>query len=172
MSQSNPVSALVRTALLVSDLQRSARFYKDFLGLSEYYLGPIDLSKSSALGMLDLPATATLNALILKAPGPNFGMIGLFELKGSAQPALPAERRSVRVGDSILVLYCADITEKLSHLAQFGGRLIAPPGTFHIPGASFDPVKEVVFRDPDGFAVNLIEAPIATAQDHNPVRVG
>lgn len=172
MSQTNPVSALVRTALLVSDLARSTRFYKDFLGLREHYLGPIDLSRSTALSMLALPQTASLNALILKAPGPNFGMIGLFELKGSAQTALPAQRDSVRVGESILVLYCADIGEKLTHLASFGGRLIAPPGVFHIAGASFDPVKEVVFRDPDGFAVNLIEAPLSTAQDHNPVRVG
>jgi catechol 2,3-dioxygenase-like lactoylglutathione lyase family enzyme len=32
----NPVSALVRAALLVSNLQRSTRFYKDFLGLNEH----------------------------------------------------------------------------------------------------------------------------------------
>jgi catechol 2,3-dioxygenase-like lactoylglutathione lyase family enzyme len=172
MSNNNPVSPLVRTALFVSDLTRSVRFYRDFLGLEAQYLNVTDLSASSAMRLLRFPETARMRATILKAPGPNYGMIGLFELTGVPRREVRGPRTHPLVGESVLVFYCADVPGKLTRLEEFGGMLLAPAAKFHLPGASFAPVTEVVFRDPDGFAVNLIEAPISQAYDTAPVSFG
>lgn len=172
MPNSNPVSPLVRTALFVSDLARSVRFYRDFLGLESQYLDITDLSASSAMRLLRFPETAHMRATILKAPGPNYGMVGLFELTGVPRREASDPHPHPLIGESVLVFYCADVPAKLSRLEEFGGTLLAPAAKFHLPGASFEPVTEVVFRDPDGFAVNLIEAPLATAYDTAPVHFG
>jgi catechol 2,3-dioxygenase-like lactoylglutathione lyase family enzyme len=70
------VSRLVRTALFVSDLAKSKAFYKDLLGLGQIlFEGQF---QGEVLGrLLGLKPTDKVDACILKAEGPAYGMIGL-----------------------------------------------------------------------------------------------
>jgi catechol 2,3-dioxygenase-like lactoylglutathione lyase family enzyme len=167
LSTSQQISPLVRCALMVRSLDRSRRFYKEFLGLTETFLPPSDLSASAAPGLLKLPPNTSLRATILKAPGPNFGMVGLFEI--GEERADPAHRNRIEIGETVLVFRCSDVPGKLARLEEFGGRLVSSPATFHLPGASFAPLTEAILRDPDGYAINLIETSPALAYDDTPV---
>lgn len=163
------VSPLVRAALMVRNLERSRCFYAGGLGLEEEHLELTDFSRSPAAGLLHLPAGTPFRGMILKARGPNFGMIGLFELGLPERSTAPGATSPVRCGESILVFYVVDLDSTLARLEALGGRRLGDPTTFHLPDASFAPAKEVILRDPDGFAVNLIETSPATAFDCDPV---
>ncbi len=167
MSSLQQISPLVRCALMVRSLDRSRRFYKEFLGLTETFLPPSDMSATAAPGLLKLPPNTSLRATILKVPGPNYGMLGLFEI-GEERPD-PVHRNRIELGETVLVFRCSDVKKKLARLEEFGGRLVSSPATFHLPGASFAPLTETILRDPDGFAINLIQADPSVAYDSTPV---
>jgi hypothetical protein len=72
------VSALVRATIFVRNLEKAATFYAA-LGLGEsYFDGTLD--HPAASGLLGFAEHYPYRVKILKRPGPNFGMVGLFEL--------------------------------------------------------------------------------------------
>jgi catechol 2,3-dioxygenase-like lactoylglutathione lyase family enzyme len=157
-------SPLIRTALMVRDLARSRPFYEAVLGLHGVYL-EADLTQTVSWKLLGLPPGTAVRALILKPesidgrPAPDFGMVGLFEL-GTAAPPCPPVAGAVRFGEPILVYYVADLAAALRATQELGGSLLAGPETFEIPGGE---VSEAIIRDPDGVAINLVQAPEASA---------
>ncbi|MCG8442647.1 MAG: hypothetical protein MI723_12650 [Caulobacterales bacterium] len=148
-----PVSPLIRSALFVADLERSTRFYRALGLTATYYEGTLDAGSVNAV--LALPATTVTRCRILKRPdGPNFGMVGLFELTDPAPAPLARDGAGVRAGETALVFYVGDRLEAaLGALEALGGRRLADPVLFTMPHAS---QREVLLRDPDGVLVNLI----------------
>jgi catechol 2,3-dioxygenase-like lactoylglutathione lyase family enzyme len=144
------VSRLVRTALFVSDLDRSLAFYRDLLGLDEVFFqgtftGPV-------LGrLLGLPANAQVRACILKAEGPAFGMIGLFEVRGRGRPRVRKQRGTVNVGEAVLVFYAARLDPIVARLRAGGYTIISEP-------VNLTPRwREMTCYGPDDVMINLIE---------------
>ena len=172
MNHSLSISPLVRAALMVRDLERSRRFYQELLGLAEHYLPATDLTATIAWKLLGLPAGTPYRGTILKVPGPNYGMVGLFEIAAGCTSELVPPRERIALGESILVFYCADLARVLADLERYGGRLLAPPQRFEIAGSDAPPITEVIVRDPDGFAVSLNDASPALAFDDAPVSLG
>jgi catechol 2,3-dioxygenase-like lactoylglutathione lyase family enzyme len=171
------ISPLIRAALMVRDMERSLRFYRDLLGLTEVHLPAVDLSATISWRLLGWPAPAALRATILKAPGaagsgPNYGMLGLFEVPASPAGETAATRSGLEAGESAVVFYCADMARILAELGNYGGRIIGGPATFAVAGSTIRPVTEIILRDPDGFAVNLIETDPARAYETAPVAIG
>jgi catechol 2,3-dioxygenase-like lactoylglutathione lyase family enzyme len=147
------ISSLVRAAILVGDLERSSAFYRA-LGLTEvYYEGELD--KASVARVLAVPQGTTTRCRILKRPGtPNYGMIGLFELKDPPLTDLPAAPSlTPRRGEAVLVFYVADMDAALAAAAHAGATMVAEATTFSMPHGTS---AEVTLRDPDGVLLNLI----------------
>ena len=148
------VSALVRAALIVGDLDRSSAFYRDLLGLSEVYFDG-DLTDPAATRLLGVRPDHKVRARIFQAPGPSFGMVGLFEV--TPRPA-PVEKRNdgANVGEAILVFYAADLDLLVERLEAGGHTIICPP--IHLQVTPTSGQREMTCADPDGVLVNLIES--------------
>ena len=148
-----PVSALIRSAVFCSDLDRSTAFYRA-LGLDAvYYEG--DLDPESSKGALQVPAGSTLRCRILKrgADAANFGMVGLFELTPLPQP-LPTPAGPPRLGETALVFFAQPFMEVLTAAREAGATWSPDPITVTMPHRS---QLEVCLRDPDGVLINLID---------------
>ena len=156
MNDTPQVSRLVRTALFVSDLDRSSRFYKQGLGYHEVYSGG-ELTHKVAHALLGVPEDAAIRYEIVKVDGPNFGMIGLFEVKPSPPPV---NRRSggVNVGEGCLVLLTTDIRAVRNRLVDMGAEIVCEPQRLVVRGDGPGSL-EMTCRDPDGMLINLIERP-------------
>lgn len=161
-------SPLVRTAVMVRDLDRARRWYGEVLGLTQVYFEG-DLSATSSWRLLGMKEGSAIRACILKAapgdyPVPDFGMVGLFEMGDKTVPELAGQRADgVRFGEAVLVFYHRDLNAATKRAVELGGSIVCPATAFKIPGRADG--REMVMRDPDGQAVNLIEAPPATAWD-------
>jgi catechol 2,3-dioxygenase-like lactoylglutathione lyase family enzyme len=161
-------SPLVRTALLVRNLERARAWYGAVLGLTTVYFEG-DLSATSSWRLLGMKEGSPIRACILKAapgdyPVPDFGMLGLFEMGDASIPEIPGQRaEGVRFGEAVIVFYHRNLDEATRLAVEHGGSVVCPAIGFKIPGRADG--REMVLRDPDGVAVNLIEAPPATAWD-------
>lgn len=147
------VSALIRATIFVRDLERATHFYRA-LGLTEtYYEGILD--DASATSVLGLRHHRPYHVRILKRPGPNYGMIGLFALDpraGAEAPPLPAG--PARLGEVAIVFYVPALRETLQKLRAAGATWSPEPAVFRMPGIE---QEEVCLRDCDGVLLNLVE---------------
>ncbi len=147
-------SPLVRAALMVRNLERSRAFYAAVIGLTqEYFVG--DMQGSTAAAVIGVPASANIRAAVLKAPGVDYGMLGLFEMPGET-PAITPREGGLALGEAVMVFYVGDLDRAVAASAALGGRI----GT---PLQILNGRRELVLRDPDGVAINLIERPISDA---------
>jgi catechol 2,3-dioxygenase-like lactoylglutathione lyase family enzyme len=149
------VSRLVRTALFVSDLDASTTFFRDVLGLPElFYEG--NFSGPALERLLGLAAGARVSARILKAEGPPFGMIGLFEVAGVRLERVQKRRGVVNVGESVLVFYLPALDPLVARLQAAGHTIVCPPTPLFVRDGV--PVgREMTFYAPDDVLVNVIE---------------
>lgn len=152
-------SPLIRAALMVRDLARSRAFYEGVVGLTqEYFVG--DFIGSTAAELMGVPSDSNIRALILKAPGVDYGMVGLFEID-AATPAITPREGGLALGEAVLVFYTEDMDRALEAALRLGGRLATPLQILNNR-------KEVALRDPDGVALNLIERPVGDAYKERP----
>jgi len=162
------VGPMVRTALFVSDIDRSAAFYKEVLGLEDVYAEG-DLVHATAAKLLGMPKDTNIRFKILRARGLNKGMVGLFQLKDPAPPYIIKRRDGCSMGETCLVFYCADLDRVHDQLIAGKHNVVCPPlhltaeikgGALSLKGTSIEGGKgsrEMTFHDPDGILVNLIE---------------
>ncbi len=147
-------SPMIRSALFVRDLAASTRFYRDLLGLDEVFFEG-DLSDGNAWRLLGMPADTKTRAVILKAPGPGVGMVGLFELRDPAPAPVTRNDACANLGEACLVFYCNDLTPVHARLEEAGGTCLCPPLHLEVHGQVKQ--REMTLRDPDGVMINLIE---------------
>jgi catechol 2,3-dioxygenase-like lactoylglutathione lyase family enzyme len=148
------VSAMVRAALFVQDMERSTRFYRDILGLSEVYFDST-LDQPVIPQLLGVDPSTITRARILQVPGPSFGMVGLFELMPRPEPIRKVPGKP-NVGEVALVFYCADIDTLVSRLELEGVTWVCRPVPYVSAKHGFAQ-REMSFYDPDGVFVNIIE---------------
>jgi catechol 2,3-dioxygenase-like lactoylglutathione lyase family enzyme len=162
-----PISSLIRGALFVADLDRSTAFYRA-LGLTEtYYEGTLDAASVAAT--LAVPATAVTRCRIVKRPGtPNYGMVGLFEVKNAGLAPLPAPPSTQpRAGEIALVFYVADVDAAFAAARAAGAGAFGEIVQFTMPHRS---QREACLRDPDGALINVIERPVEEQFSDKPVK--
>lgn len=162
MTDAAPISALVRAALFVEDLERSKAFYQALELTETYFEG--SLSGKDATSVLKLDPKATTRCAILKPTGGmNQGMVGLFEVTGPAPDPLPERTgEGPRRGEVALVFYVADLSVSLPAAEAAGGQRLTDPVFFQMPHRS---QNEVCLRDPDGVLLNLVERPVSETTD-------
>jgi predicted enzyme related to lactoylglutathione lyase len=90
-------------------------------------------------------------------------MVGLFEVSNPSPPAMDKRRDGVSVGEAVMVFYCDDTEAVHKKLVSGGHAVICPPtvlevkprgGVIKADGRS---QPEMVFADPDGMLINLIQ---------------
>lgn len=146
-------SPLVRVSLMVSDLDRSRRFYGELLGFTEEFASGVTRDAAST-SLLSQPAGSLCRFAILKRPGPAFGMVSLFEASEPALPARPPSQPAVYVGDVFLTFYLRDLDPFVAQLEAAGGRLLVPPTVLV---TNYRTHRQLVASDPDGVRINLME---------------
>lgn len=153
MSQQKQSSALIRATLFVRDLERATAFYQA-LGLSEvYFEGTLD--DPSACAILGLIRYHPYRVRIVKRLGPNYGMIGLFELPAEVcASSLPLADGPARLGEVALVFYVRDLDDTLTRLRARGALWSQKPQLFRMQHRA---QAEVCLRDCDGVLINLVE---------------
>ncbi len=97
-------SPLVRAALIVSDLDRSREFYHSLLGFTEEFASGVTRD-SAVTALLGQPPGSLCRFVVIKRPGPAFGMIGLFEASEPTPPSRPEPQAAVSRGDVFLIFY-------------------------------------------------------------------
>ena len=148
------ISPMVRTALFVRDLERAQNFYRQVIGLDETWFEG-ELTEGNAHELLGMPAGSYTRACILKAPGPAWGMVGLFEITNPEPPPVQRADDSINQGETCLVFYCRNLDPVTRALRDGGHRVLCEP----VPLRIGEQIKqrEMCFRDPDGVLINLIE---------------
>jgi catechol 2,3-dioxygenase-like lactoylglutathione lyase family enzyme len=150
------VSPIVRTAVFVTDLEKSIEFYTDILGYEEVFFRG-DLGEPFINKLLGMPSTSFTRAIIIKQAGPGFGMIGLFEVTKPAPPKITKSHDGCHIGEICMTFYCSDIQEIYEKLARHGSTIIAKPEMLDIADAPGAGVKEMTFLGPDGEMFSMIE---------------
>lgn len=162
--QSAEISALIRATIFVRDLDRATHFYRT-LGLTEVYYEGV-LEHPSACTILGYDRSAPFAIRILKRAGPNFGMVGLFQMDASLMPeSLPVPDGPARIGEVALIFYVPDLKARLALLRDTGATWCPEPELFQMAHRS---QMEVCIRDCDGVLLNLVETDPAQQERTRP----
>jgi catechol 2,3-dioxygenase-like lactoylglutathione lyase family enzyme len=147
------VSALIRASIFVRDLDRATNFYRG-LGLTDtYYEGLLD--DPSASSIIGFAEHRPLAIRIVKRPGPNYGMVGLFKIDDGLVPdTVPVAAGPARVGEVALVFYVRSISDALAGARAAGATWSPEPEIFRMAHRE---QAEVCLRDCDGVLLNLVE---------------
>ncbi len=147
---------LKRTTLIVQDVEVSVRFYRDVLGLEEWYDGQIVLS---GRGLAAGAAGDRTRLVIMKARDPVIGMIGLLQWVEPSMPRPAGERQRLGIGDVVFVMQTDDVQEVHRRLQMAGARIFANPHRFEVRGADGKMLEmtSISFWDPDGYFFEMNE---------------
>lgn len=154
MNDTPQVSRIVRTAIFVSDLERSVRFYREALGYREVYANGV-LEHKVGHALIGVPEDSVIRYEIVKTDELNFGMVGLFEAKPSP-PAFRRENRGANLGEGCMVFFATDIHAVRDRIVKLGGEIVCEPQLLAVHTLR---QLEMTCRDPDGMLINLIERP-------------
>lgn len=160
----HPSSALIRSTIFVRDLERATQFYRA-IGLTEtYFEGKLD--HPSATQILGFSDPRPFEIRIVKRPGPNFGMVGLFKLAdGTTDEEIPVAMGPARIGEVALVFYVTDMAATMARLRALGATWAPEPQLFAMEHRS---QLEVCIRDCDGVLINLVETDPAQQERDRP----
>jgi catechol 2,3-dioxygenase-like lactoylglutathione lyase family enzyme len=142
-----------RPALVVDDLERSLRIYRDILGFKVEFIKN-SAEDSYSYRVFNIPSTIPLRFATLTADGPDKSIFGLIE----AKDARVGETQN-RVRPFAVVIHVDDLDTIVTTLAQREDVTILPE--FALTTQDGREGREVAMIDPDGHAILLyhIETP-------------
>ena len=144
-------SATADIGIVVKDLEKSAKFYTETLGLTEVKSFSVPAEKAAGLGLTDnQPATIRVFVLNPKAKGPKT------KFKLMAFPKAPGKMQDQKfihssIGISYLTLFVTDMNKSVEKLKAAKVKLLGKTPT-DLGGGNFI----AVFHDPDGNYIELI----------------
>jgi catechol 2,3-dioxygenase-like lactoylglutathione lyase family enzyme len=150
------VTPLKRTAIIVRDLQRSLRFYRDVLGMNVWVRGKAGAAIPALYQLLGMPPCTT-RWVILQSEDVDWGMVGLFELTDPP----PDDDRHVNEtranrGEACLVFHTPDVQQVHRGALRMGLPVLCVPTRLEIPQLGVVSI-EMTLRDPNGVLVNFIQ---------------
>lgn len=151
-----PVTPLKRTAIIVRDLARSLRFYRDVLGMNVWIEGKAGAELPELYRLLGAPPCTT-RWVILQSADVDWGMVGLFELSRPAPPAMSVKDASrANLGEACLVFHTPDVDRIHRGAKAMRLPILCPPTMLEIKAHGVLS-KEMTIRDPNGVLVNFIQ---------------
>lgn len=139
-----------RTTLIVRDMETSARWYEQVLGMTRYYDNEIVLS---GIGMAAGKAGDRTHLIIMQAEDPVIGMIGLLQWIEPELPAPPETPTSVSYGNPTFVVAADDVGETHRRAVALGTYVHAEPHEWSVEGADGQMkfFLGLSLFDPDGY---------------------
>ncbi len=154
------LTPIIRTALVVNDLDAAVEFYAAVLEMVVVRHGPVeDATVFRQLGLP--PGQARFAVLKSDDAAPEVGMLSFLEVTEPAPQALPSPGPAIRTGEAILVLHAVDVQKIQSRLISCSADIMCPLIDFTHPSGSVQ--REITFRDPNGVAVCVIERRVTSA---------
>ncbi len=154
MNDTPQVSRIVRTAIFVSNLENSVRFYKEALGYTGVYANGV-LEHKVGHALVGVPDDSVIRYEIVKADELNFAMVGLFEVK-PLPPSFRRENKGANLGEGCMVFFATDIRKVRNGIVELGGEIVCEPQLLAVHDLR---QLEMTARDPDGMMINIIERP-------------
>ena len=150
-------STLVRTAIVVSDVDVSKQFYSRAFGFRVGFDG--DITRPSVRHMLGLSDLQTAHFTVLHGSERLDGepvaksMIGLLYVAGPELEAIerPASH-SLAIGEAMLAIMTDDIAAVFQRVRELDATILMEP--MPSPDGS---ESELVLRDPDGLRIHVVE---------------
>jgi len=155
-------SPMVRTAIFVSNIERSINFYNKVLGVKDVYAEG-SLTHSAGAKLLGVEADSPIRYHILRSQNINKGMIGLFEVKEENPHTIKRDATKYNVGEACMVFYCDNLNKVVEELSKINHEALCPPVFLEVDvetgflSSAKRGQREMTFRDPDGILLNLIE---------------
>jgi catechol 2,3-dioxygenase-like lactoylglutathione lyase family enzyme len=151
------MSAMVRVAFVVRDIERSKRFYQEAFGYSVRFDG--DISRPENRVLLGLKPNQRARFVVLDGERTFSGKrheaagIGLLAVSGGATPRLGQPRGNrLATGQAMLAIETSDIARVIARLRALGAPVLAGPIVAHGGRET-----EIVTSDPDGTRIHVVE---------------
>ena len=154
------VTAMHRATIFVRDQERSLELYRDLLGMRVFFDNYWD---NDSINAIMATQGETLRAVALEGNEGLYGKLGLYQLSvASVARAGPPDRSSVtHVGDFAVVFVTDQIDGLTARLREAGHPIVSEPSAlWHSPDYEVQ-AREMLFRDPDGVLVNLVQPGVA-----------
>lgn len=150
------VTPLKRTAIIVTDMEKSLRFYRGVLGLNIWVEGRMGKEVPAIFKLLGVPP-GTVHWVILQSDNVDWGMVGLFELSRPRPPRTrpPAPRQANR-GEACLVFHTPNVDAVHRGAKRLKLPVLCAPTLLEIAERGVLS-KEMTIRDPNGVLVNFIQ---------------
>jgi catechol 2,3-dioxygenase-like lactoylglutathione lyase family enzyme len=150
------VNCLRRVSIVVANLDRSLRLYRDTLGLRETWSTFVSAKEHDhAVFKLLGIAPVDVRAAFLQSDDPAASMIGLIEIGDPKMQATPLAEPGKRRGELSLIFHTDQINELYHTMVNGQFTIISPPTLNELPG--YVPSMEMTLRDPDGVFINFIQ---------------
>ena len=150
------VTPLKRTAIIVRDMERSIRFYRDVLGMNVWLQGSAGTELPQLYQLLGSPPCTT-RWVILQSEDVAWGMVGLFELSDPAPPDdLHTDPSRANRGEACLVFHSPDVAKIHRGAKKLGLTILCPPRRLVLEAHGVVS-KEMTLRDPNGVLLNFIQ---------------
>lgn len=150
------VSRLRRASIIVTNLDRSLRLYRDAFGFTVIWETLVKASeRDHAVFKLLGIAPVNIRAAFLESEDPAASMIGLIEIADPKILSAPRAEPGKRPGQVSLIFSTVKIDELYHTLTEGEFEIVSPPTLNELPG--YPPTLEMTLRDPDGVFINFIQ---------------
>ena len=155
------MDVLKRTTFIVADASASARFYAEVFGWSVWYDNELVADRR-------FPPTPSgrderVHLVILETTDPLIGKLGLLQyLDSPFDNEPPARRRTVRLGEPVLVVATKDVDGVHERALALGATVVTPPVDWSVPtpdGAGEIHLRTVSLFDPNGIYLEVSAHP-------------
>lgn len=151
--------SLLRTTLIVADVERSMAFYRLLgFGKVEEMGGGRDAESPFPLNV----RSRKFRLVVLADARRSAARIGVLQFEDARPEPVRAPRRRVGLGDMVFVVDVPDAVAVHAALVEAGADVVEPPQVFRSRSvdARGRPIEGRVFHvfDPDGYLVELLEA--------------
>jgi catechol 2,3-dioxygenase-like lactoylglutathione lyase family enzyme len=151
-----PAPALLRTTLIVADVDRSIAFYQRLgFSIESDRGGPRKPDSPFPLAV----KSGTFRLVILASADPTGGRIGLLSFGEPSPPVLVPAREQVGIGDIVFVVRAPDAAAAFESLRSAGAGLVEPrPVTYEMkrPDGTVGQGRLFHVFDPDGRLVEVM----------------
>jgi catechol 2,3-dioxygenase-like lactoylglutathione lyase family enzyme len=146
-----------RTTLIVRDVERSARWYEQVVGMTRWHEGEVVLSGE---GLAAGKKGDRTGLIIMQCEHPDIGMIGLLQWLDPPLPAPKEIPKSVTYGNPTFVCASDDCREVLRRAQEQGTHIHAGPHEWSVmgPGGVMRHFVSVSVFDPDGYFYEFNQA--------------
>lgn len=149
------ITPMNRATIFVRDQEASLKLYRDILGMKVWFNNHWD---NDGINAIMNTKGLTLQAIALESGDSVFGRLGIYQLGKEAQKAPKPEQGTVtKTGDFAIVFSTNDIDALTAKIKAAGYPIISPPVVLKENPDMEVQGREMMFRDPDGVLVNLVQ---------------